>query len=85
MAKIERLVPGWILAQCREVEVERPTIRAAIESAERISREEAPLKEIRPFQEELQRMEAPQQLLDLLGLVGHGSKQKAICLVCPAI
>jgi len=67
MAKIKRLIPGWKIPPPEEVE--RPTIKAAIKAAERISREEEPMQAILPFQEEMRKMEVPQQLTDLLHLM----------------
>jgi hypothetical protein len=41
MAKIKWLVPSWRIPLPEEVE--RPTIKAAVKAAERISREEEPM------------------------------------------
>lgn len=67
MEKIKRLVPGWRMPHPEEVE--RPTIQAAIRAAERFSREAEPMQAILPLQEEMQKMEVPQQLSDLLHLM----------------
>jgi hypothetical protein len=67
MAKIKRLVPGWILPLPQETQ--RPIIRAAIKAAERISREEAPMHAISPLQDEMRKIGLPHQLSNLLCLM----------------
>lgn len=64
MAKIKRLVPSWKIPLPEEVE--RPTVKAAVEAAECISREEEPMQAILSVQEEMRNAEVPQQLTDLL-------------------
>jgi serine/threonine protein kinase len=67
MAKIRRLFPDWELPMPDEVE--KPILQVAVRIARRISQEELPVKEILPIQEEMQKIEMPQQLRDLLGLM----------------
>jgi hypothetical protein len=67
MAKIKRLFPDWELPMPDEVKSH--ALKASVKAARRMSQEELPVKEILPIQEELQKMEMPQQLRDILGLM----------------
>ena len=67
MAKIKRLFPSWNLPNPDEVEGE--TLKAAVRSAERMSLEEPEMQAISPLDVELQRVEMPEQLRDLLRLM----------------
>lgn len=67
MAKIKRLFPDWELPTPNEVN--GPVLQAAVKAARRMSQEEALMQAILPFQEEMQKVEMPQQLRDLLGLM----------------
>jgi len=67
MAKIKRLFPNWSLPPPEEVP--REVLRTAIRIARRISREEPEMQNILALEEETQKVEMPQQLRDLLGLM----------------
>lgn len=66
MAKIKRLFPSWNLPTSDEVE--RDSLKVAVKSAERMSREEPALQAILPL-EEIREVEMPQQLRNLLRLM----------------
>lgn len=67
MAKIKRLVPEWNIPNPEEVTGD--SLKAAVNSARRISREEAEQQLLSPFEEETRKVEMPQQLGDLLRLM----------------
>lgn len=74
MAKVRRLFPGWEDIPAPD-EVERPTLQSAVEFVVRFSHEEAVLRAIAPFEEEMRKVpEVPGRLRDLLG---------RILVVCP--
>lgn len=76
MAKIKRLFPSWNIPTSDEVEGHR--LKAAVQSARRMSEEEPALQIIRPFEEETQKVEMPQQLKDLLGLMLEVNPEKRL-------
>ena len=67
MAKIKRLFPNWYVPTPNEVE--RPTLKSAVEFAIRFSEEEPIPQAISPFEEETQKVKIPEQLRDLLRLM----------------
>lgn len=68
MAKIKRLFPDWEI-KTRE-EVIDPVLLGQARSARRISQYDEPaIRAISPIQEEMQKVEMPQQLRDLLILM----------------
>lgn len=67
MAKIKRLFPHWDIPTPDKVEGD--SLKAAVDSAKRFSKQESDLQDILdilPFDEETQKVEMPQQLRDLL-------------------
>lgn len=64
MAKIKRLFPHWNIPTPDEVEGH--SLKAAVDSAKCFSEEVPDLQAILPFDEEIQKVEIPQQLRDLL-------------------
>lgn len=64
MAKIKRLFPHWNIPTPDEVEGH--SLKAAVDSAKCFSEEVPDLQAILPFDEEIQKVEMPQQLRDLL-------------------
>jgi serine/threonine protein kinase len=64
MAKINRLFPDWDFPTPDEVE--GPVLQAAVKAAKRMSQEDSPMQAILPIKEEMQKVEMPQQLRDLL-------------------
>lgn len=64
MVKIKRLFPNWNIPTPDEVEGD--ALKAAVNSARRMSREEPDLQAILPLTEETRGVEMPQQLRDLL-------------------
>lgn len=64
MAKIKRLCPDWQLPHPDQVKSH--ALKAALKACERMSREEEPMLEISPLMEEMQKMEIPKPLRDLL-------------------
>lgn len=85
MAKIKRLFPDWELPTPDKVD--GPVLQAAVEAARRISREDPPMQAILPIQEEMQKVEMPQQLRDLLGfmLVTNPDKRPSASAVLESI
>lgn len=67
MAKIKQLFPNWYIPTPDEVE--RPTLKSAVEFAIRFSEEEPIPQAISPFEMETQKMKIPEQLRDLLRLM----------------
>lgn len=67
MAKIKRLFPSWHVPTPDEVE--RPTLKCAVEFAIRFAEDEEIPRTILPFDEEIQKVELPVQLRDLLRLM----------------
>lgn len=67
MAKLRRLFPGWHIPTPEQVE--RPTLKSAVESAVILSEDEEGPRWIAPFDEETQKFEIPDQLIDLLRLM----------------
>ncbi|KAF1841096.1 uncharacterized protein K460DRAFT_398954 [Cucurbitaria berberidis CBS 394.84] len=68
IAKIKRLFPSWEIPTADEVEGD--ILKATVTCSRRISRrEEPPMQAILPFAEEMQKVDMPQQLRDLLGLM----------------
>lgn len=67
MAKIKRLFPNWYIPSPDEVE--RPTLKSAVEFAVRFSEEEPIPQAISPFEEETQKVKIPEQLRVLLRLM----------------
>jgi serine/threonine protein kinase len=67
MAKIKRLFPNWNIPTPDEVEGD--SFKAAVKSARRLSQEDTGLQVILPLEEEMQGVEIPQQLRELLRLI----------------
>lgn len=67
MAKLKRLFPEWRILTADEVE--RPSLKSAVESAVLLSEDEEGPRYISPFVEETQKFKIPDQLRDLLGLM----------------
>jgi serine/threonine protein kinase len=67
MAKIKRLFPNWYIPTPDEVE--RPTLKSAVEFAIRFSKEELIPQAISPFEKETEKVNIPEQLRDLLRLM----------------
>jgi hypothetical protein len=67
MAKIKRLFPDWELPDPDDCE--SGVLKVAVRSAIRMSREEPEMTSIIPFKEEIQKVEVPQQLTDLLRIM----------------
>jgi hypothetical protein len=67
MAKIKRLFPAWNIPSPGEVEGH--SLKAAIESTKRLSEEVEDMQAILPFENEMQMVEMPQQIRDLLRLM----------------
>ncbi|KAF2672887.1 hypothetical protein BT63DRAFT_450913 [Microthyrium microscopicum] len=67
IAKIKRLFPSWNLPNPNEVEGD--TLKAAVKSAGHMSLEEPEMQAISPLDVELQGIEMPEQLRDLLRLM----------------
>ncbi|KAF2816716.1 uncharacterized protein BDZ99DRAFT_375363 [Mytilinidion resinicola] len=67
MSKIKRLFPNWYIPTPDEVE--RHTLKSAVEFAIRFSEEEPIPQAISPFEKETQKVEIPEQLRDLLRLM----------------
>lgn len=64
MAKIKRLFPHWNIPAPDDVEGD--SLKAAVDSADALSKEVPGLQAILPFDEETQKVEMPQQLKNLL-------------------
>lgn len=64
MAKIKRLFPYWNIPTPEEVKGH--SLKAAVDSADALSKEVPDLQAISPFHEETGKVEMPQQLKDLL-------------------
>lgn len=64
MAKLRRLFPGWHIPTPEQVE--RPTLRSAVESAILLSEDDEGPQWIAPFEKETQKLKMPDQLRDLL-------------------
>ncbi|KAG8161542.1 hypothetical protein KVR01_008529 [Diaporthe batatas] len=67
MAKIKRLFPEWHIPTPEQVE--RPTLKSAVESAVILSQNEEGPQSIGSFAEETQNLKMPGQLRDLLNLM----------------
>lgn len=67
MAKLRRLFPGWHIPTPEQVE--RPTLKSAVESAVLLSEEEEGPQWIAPFAEETHKLKMPDQLRGLLRLM----------------
>lgn len=67
MAKLKRLFPGWHIPSADQVE--RPTLKSAVESAVLLSEDEEGPQSILTFKEETQKIQMPDQLRDLLRLM----------------
>ena len=67
MAKIKRLFPNWDIPTPDEVE--QDSLKVTVNSARRMSREEPDLQVILPLEKEMQKVEMPQQLRNLLRLM----------------
>ncbi|KAJ9217141.1 hypothetical protein DTO166G4_1196 [Paecilomyces variotii] len=67
MAKIKRLFPEWNIPTPNEVE--RITLKNAVQSARRITEEEPVMQAILPFEKETQKVKMPEQLRELLLLM----------------
>lgn len=67
MAKLKRLFPEWRILTADEVE--RPSLKSAVESAVLLSENEEGAQYISPFVEETRKFKIPDQLRDLLGFM----------------
>jgi serine/threonine protein kinase len=67
MAKVKRLFPNWNIPPPEEVDGD--TLKAAVNSARRISREEPEMQAISPLEDETRKVDMPHQLRDLLRLM----------------
>lgn len=67
MAKLRRLFPEWHIPTPEQVQ--RPTLKSAVESAVLLSEDEDGPRWIAPFAEETEKFEMPDQLRDLLRLM----------------
>ncbi|KAF9890791.1 hypothetical protein FE257_005361 [Aspergillus nanangensis] len=67
MAKIKRLFPNWNIPVSDEVKGD--ILKAAVDSAKFFAEEVSDLQAILPFNEEIKKVDIPQQLKDLLGFM----------------